>query len=142
MKKLLFLSVLILAVSCAKDDGEQEENQGYTSFIVVNKTPQFFLNSIAAYYDESGLCVFAGELGDLAEGGQSPEIKTSDGIEKIYIFSDFAYPSTIRFDIEFILKRNIKNILTLEGDFRGVRVDRYNPFEFPESRKDIYPVFN
>ena len=84
MKKLAILAVAILFFAGCKDKPQPEPYQDYTSFVFLNATqigtPPTFINCIAGYYKD-GLCIKVADLGSIAPGKYSREIKVSD--EKI-----------------------------------------------------------
>jgi hypothetical protein len=116
MKKLLFLLVLILAVSCAKDDGEQEEDQGYTSFVISGVISDIFTEAKIGYYDSAGKSVLLMELGDLIPNVDSKEFIMPEYHEVIYLF----YEGYSRLERPFLPKVNKKNFFALARDERGI----------------------
>jgi hypothetical protein len=114
MKKLLFLSVLILAVSCAKDDGEQE--QDYTSFVISGVISNSFTDSKIGYYNDAGESVLLMELGYLTPYEDSKEFIMPEYHETIYLFSS----GHLRLEKPFLPKKNKKNIFVLAPDEKAI----------------------
>ena len=130
MKNLLYLfSALCLLVSCSDDS---EELQNYTSFIVSIDDPQTFSNCIAAHKKDNVFYKIA-DLGDLTRGTFSPEIIVEDKtVKEVYIFTDFN--GTVRSNIIFTLKNNVKNQFIVPYGTRGISVeDRNDPEQYPQS---------
>jgi hypothetical protein len=137
MKKLLFLLVLIFAVSCAEDDGETEPEQDYTSFTFIHHEDVVLPNCVIGYYKD-GLCLKIAEIGDLSKDKISPEIIVEDpNIVDIYLFSDYLpmYGDNQlwvkKIDATYTLKAKSKNNFELDGDASGILVDKYDPTQYP-----------
>jgi len=133
MKKLLTLLLIFpFLISCSSDDENTEPTQDYTSFVVLQNsdTDLTLPNAVAGYYTSDGKCKKVADLGDLKKGVESKEIKVSDDITYVYIFSDYPQIAT-KLDKKFELTKNKKNIITLTSDLYGITVDPNNENEYP-----------
>lgn len=133
MKKTYLLLLLIASVcfaGCSNDDDKVEE-QGYTSFTIMQNEIETQANTIVGYYRD-GLCHKLVEIGDLKKGIPSNEFIIEDEtISNIYVFSDYPFPSH-KLDTTLILIKNKKSNFTLERYTRGITVDPKEPQQYPQ----------
>lgn len=131
MKKLLSLLFLItLLISCSSDDDPKTSGQDYTSFVIKNSTTVNMDNTVIGYLVDGKYKKLA-SLGDFKKGATSPEIRVEDkSITQIYVFTD--YNDTRRIDVDFILKKNIKNIFEITSDSKTTKVDKTDPTKYPQ----------
>lgn len=131
MKKILIILLLLpLFISCSSDD-DNTPTQDYTSFVVENKTSIDMANVVVGYLIDGKYKKLA-SLGDLKKGAVSKEIRVEDSsIKSVYVFTD--YNGTVRADITYNLKNNIKNILILPSGVKGIDAsDKTNPEKYPQ----------
>lgn len=133
MKKLLILFTAIALAACSKDNGTNEPEQDYTSFMFYTLEDLTFPNCVAGYFDDEGYCWKLGDLGELTKDKMSSEIIIEDvDITYVYLFTD--YFGSVMFDYAFKVKSNIKNVFQIIPGTKGIEADKTNPKEYPQEK--------
>jgi hypothetical protein len=140
MKKLPYILIMLIYVSCAKNDPKEpvDPPQDYTSFTVTIESSHDYRDCVAGYFTEDGLCHKIGDLGNLGGGKVSPEIILQDESivdYDIYVFTNLyddlgKYAGTGRAGA-FNLTIMKKNRIILDGHFNGILVPKNDPTQYP-----------
>ncbi|GAB6010138.1 hypothetical protein [Dysgonomonas reticulitermitis] len=145
MKKILYILFTIsLFTACSSSDEEnQEPIQDYTSFAVKNTFKRVCKNVVAGYESSDNTLKEIANLGNLAAGETSKEIKVNfTNIKEILLFEG-ALSSGKYSDVliltdykKFPLKENTKNIYTMPEDLimELSNVNHTDPTQYPQKQ--------
>lgn len=140
MKKIFFSLLLItIFFACGSDDdnkdGDGLEIQDYTSVIIKNEYPKnndlYYM--IIGIQNEDKTWKKIADIGTLVSGKESLDIKLSKYYRKIRVFSKLYIDKGPHYYLDFELKENRKNILSIGGDIQWTDIkDLTDPKQYPQ----------
>lgn len=140
MKKLLLILLIApLFFACGSDDdnkdGDGLEIQDYTSFVIENEYPKnndlYYM--IIGIQGEDKTWHKIADIGTLISGEKSQDIKLIKYYRKVRVFCKLYIDTGTHYYLDFELKENRKNILSIEGDIQWTDIkDLTDPKQYPQ----------